>query len=289
MTALALALALTPAAPPGETYTLQWKLKEGDTFYSTDVVRTEQTIESQGQTVKQKMEATTAIRFRVKSAAAKASVVEMVYLDTKFESVGLPTDLKLAEKMKGITFTVTLDDKMKITKFEGYEKFLDALTDRDEAKKKVLRVVMPESMFLRAFGQTFLLGPDKPVVIGDTWNQSENMSLGPIGSLDIKMTRKLDTVKGDAATVVTKGDLTWKGSDAKTDLPFKISKADVKADQFTNTYRFDMKTGRPLDASLELVLSGTMTIEASGKTIEAKLKQKMTMTTTITDQNPVKE
>ena len=63
------ALALLLAAPPGDTYPIQWKLKEGDIFYNKAVVVTEQKIETQGSTVEQKMEATTVLRFRVKSVA----------------------------------------------------------------------------------------------------------------------------------------------------------------------------------------------------------------------------
>jgi hypothetical protein len=279
-------LALLLAAPPADTYTLQWKLKEGDVFYTKSTAVMEQTIEVMGQTVENKVETKGVLRFKVKSTTRRATVVEMTFLETKIDA---PGGADLGEKMKGVTFTVTLDDKLKITKFEGYEKFLDALTDGDASKKKLMKTMMPESMLRRSFDQTFLFAPDKPVAVGDKWDRSENLSLGALGTMDVKFGCKLDGVKGDVATVVMKGDLTWKGSAADTDLPFKISKADVKTDKFDTTFRFDMKAGRPLDSKIEMNMSGTMTIEVGGMTVDAKLKQKMTMTGTVTDQNPIKD
>ena len=63
-------LALLLAAAPGDTHTLQWKLKEGDVFYNKTAVTMDQTIEVMGQTIDQKIEMKTVLKFKVKSAKA---------------------------------------------------------------------------------------------------------------------------------------------------------------------------------------------------------------------------
>ena len=67
----------------------------------------------------------------------------------------------------------------------------------------------------------------------------------------------------------------------------RSSKADLKAENFTGTHKFDMKTGRLSESKVEMVMAGTMTIAAAGMTVDAKLKQKMTTTGVVTEKNPI--
>ncbi len=279
-------LALLLAAAPGDTYTLQWKLKEGDVFYNKTSVTMDQTIEVMGQTMDQKIEMKTVLKFKVKSVKSGGAVVEMTYVENKFDAPGLP-GTNLLDKLKNVTFTATLDDKMKVTKLEGYDKFLDALADGDAAQKKMMKAMMPEDTIRQAFGQTFAITPDKPVAVGDKWERSDKLPFGPLGKVETKSAFKLDSVKGDVATISMKGDLTFKAGDGGDDLPFKITKADLKAENFTGTNTFDMKLGRLTGMKMEMEMAGTMTIGVAGQTIDAKLKQKMTTTGVVTEKNPV--
>src|SRR5436853_395274 len=112
-------------AAPGDTYTLQWKLKEGDVFYNKTSVVMEQKIEAMGQTIEQTITIKTVLRFKVKSVAEGKTVVEMTYLEMKIDAAGLP-GTNVGDNLKNVSFTATLNDKMEVTKLEGYEKFLDA-------------------------------------------------------------------------------------------------------------------------------------------------------------------
>jgi uncharacterized protein DUF6263 len=284
MTFLSLALLLAPAQP-GDSYTLQWKLKEGDTFYVKRVAQAEGAVSFDGEPKiddKDKSEVTVVLRFRVKSVAAGATVVEMTYVMTetkteKVTSVSFP---------KSYTFTATLDDRMKVIKFEGYDKMLDALSEGDEARKKVVRGLTPESSFRRDLDYAFPACPGKPVAIGTTWDQTESTSfLG--GTIDFKLTRKLDGVKGDVATVLTKGDLSWKKGDEPGSVG-KVIKGDMKVEKYAHAYRFDMKKGRPLDSKLELNLDFTLTAEVAGMPLKLRSKENQTVTTTVTDKDPLK-
>ena len=176
---------------------------------------------------------------------------------------------------------------MKVAKLEGYDKFLDAVSDGDEDQKKLMKAMMPETAIRQSFGQTFMIAPDKPVAVGDKWDRTDKMALGPLGNVETKSAFKLDEVKGDVATISMKGDLTFKAGDADAGLPFKITKADLKAENFAGTHKFNMKTGRLVASKVEMEMAGTLTIEAAGMTVDAKLKQKMTTTGVVTDKNPI--
>ena len=113
------------------------------------------------------------------------------------------------------------------------------------------------------------------------------MALGPLGNVETKSDFKLDGVKDDVATISMKGDMSFTASDADAGLPFKISKADLKAENFSGTHKFNMKTGRITNSKIEMEMAGDMTIEVGGMTVEAKMKQKMTTTGVVTDKNPI--
>lgn len=271
-------------AAPGDTYTLEWKLREGDVFYNKTSVTMDQTMEVMGMQMDQSITMTSVVRFKVKSV--EPTVVEMTYVDSKVDAGGL-LGLNFGDKVKNVTFTATLDKNFKVTKFQGYDKFLEAVTDGDEEQKKLMKIMMPESTMRQMVSQTFVLGPGKPVAIGDTWKIDDQMPLGPLGNVRLKQSLKLDSVKGDRANVSVKADLTFQPGDGDTGLPFKITKLDLKADKFDGKMVFDLKTGRVAEARMQMEMSGNMTIGIAGQTIDAKLVQKMKTVSTISDKNPV--
>jgi hypothetical protein len=291
--ALGVALAALLAAPPAaaqDAVPLKWSLKEGDTFYVRTVQDMDMAIGVLGQNQDMKQKATTVVRIRVKSAAPTATVVEMTYIDFKMDAAGFPGAGGVTDKMKGLNFTVTLDDKMEVKKLEGYDKFLDAIAGEDETQRKLMSTLIPESTFRQMVSQTFVIAPGKPVKPGDTWTRSDELAMGPLGTFVLKQTFKLDAVTDGVAKITGKADVAFKpGDGGAAGLPFKITKADLKADKFTGTYGFDTKAGRLKDATADGTISGTMTASAMGQEIEITMKIKMNSTTTVTDKNPIKD
>jgi hypothetical protein len=283
---LAFVLAAAPAA--ADTYTLKWKLNAGDVFYNKSNITTDQTIEVNGQEVPQAIKMDMVIRFSVKSAKADATVVEMTYLAMKVDAQGLP-GANVADKLKGVAFTATLNDKMEVTKLEGYDKLLEAIAGDDATMKKLLKAMMPETTIRQTFSQTFVIAPARPIAVGEKWDRTDKFGLGPLGNVEAKQSFKLDAVRGDVATISVKGDLTYKAADGADDagLPFKITKADLKADKFDASYGFNIKSGRITDTKVSMNMSGTMTIGVAGMEVDAKLTQKMTMVGAITEKNPI--
>jgi hypothetical protein len=278
-------LTLLLAAGQG-AHSLQWKLKEGDVFYNKTSVTMDQTIEVMGQKIDQAITVKTVLKFKVKSVKDGAAVVEMTYLENKVDARGLP-GANIGDKLKDVTFTATLDRNLRVEKLEGYDKFLDALSEGDENQQKLLRAMMPEATIRQMFGQTFVVGPGKPVAVGGTWDRTTKIALGPLGIIETKERMKLASVKDDLATISVKADLTFQPGDGEAGLPFKITRADLKADKFTAAHLFDMKAGRLTETKVDLEMSGSMTISVAGQTVDAKLVQKMKTVGVITDKNPL--
>lgn len=279
-------LALLLAAAPGDIYELQWKLKEGEVFYNKSSVTMDQTMELMGQKVDQTIGIKTVLKFKVKSVKDGVTVVEMTYLDMKVDAGNLP-GANVGNNLKNVSFTATLNDKMQVTKLEGYDKFLEALAGDNAEQKKLMKAMMPESSIKQMFGQTFVIGPGKPIGVGGTWERKMAVAFGAIGNVETKESFKLDSVKGDLATIGVKGELTFKTGDGDSGLPFKITKADMKADKFNGTHTFDIKTGRVTESKVDMDMSGSMTIEAAGQSIDAKMSMKMKTVGVITEKNPI--
>ncbi|MCS6864991.1 MAG: DUF6263 family protein [Gemmataceae bacterium] len=275
-------------AAPTEQHTLEWKFKEGDVFYSQSTMVLDQTIEVGGQSLEQKMEMEMVMRFRVKSVKPGAKVVEMTYLQYSMNAANLPAQ-DLADKFKGLTFTATLDDKLHVTKLEGYDKFIDALSDGNDDLKKMMKSLLPENTLRQSFSQTFLVTPGKPVAVGDKWEHTDKMAIGFLGDIESKTKYQLASVKDNIATINLTGDMTFKAGQADNSLPFQFKKLDMKVEKYTGTHTFDLQIGRVAQTKIALEMSGTMTIEAGGMEVEAKLRQKMTMVGKNTDKNPIKD
>jgi hypothetical protein len=273
---------------PTEQHTLEWKFQEGDVFYSRSTVTIEQTIEVAGQSIEQKMEMEMVMRFRVKSVKPGAKVVEMTYLQYSLNASNLPGE-DLADKFKGLSFTATLNDKLQVTKLEGYDKFIDALSDGDDNVKKIMKAMLPENTLRQSFSQTFLISPGRPVAVGDKWEHTDKMAIGFLGDVEAKTNYKLDSVKDNMAIISLTGDIKFKVGEGDDSLPFKFKKIDMKVEKYTGTHKFDLKIGRVTETKMTMDMAGTMTIEAGGMEVEAKLKQTMTMVGKNTDKNPIKD
>src|SRR5262245_21652943 len=100
---------------------LQWKFKEGDTFWVEEVSSTKTTVSVAGTPLVKSEEKTTSLTsFTVKKVAGDSVVVEMKKEDVVARSDSPLGEMtaKIAEKIKGATFTVTLTPSGKVTKFE---------------------------------------------------------------------------------------------------------------------------------------------------------------------------
>ncbi|HEY1189857.1 MAG TPA: hypothetical protein VGE74_19565, partial [Gemmata sp.] len=139
-TAPVLAALILFAAPAtaADPVSLKWSLKSGDSFYATTTQEIEQAIKVMGQTVNQKMTTVTVAKFEVKSMKSGEMDVQMTYTQVKMDGA-LGGGGAVADRFKGVSLTATFNKSFELKKLEGYEKFLDKLSDGDEMMRKVFQ------------------------------------------------------------------------------------------------------------------------------------------------------
>lgn len=290
------AAAQEPSQPPlsdNSKVFLKWKFREGDTFYAVQNGTINQAMSLMGQDIEIKMKVQSVTRFRIKEVKKNATVIEMTLLKQKMEMdgpAGFP-GVDIGEKLSNITFTFTVNDKMEVVKFEGYDKFLEALGGEDPMTAAMLRAMLPEATLKQSFGQTFSLAPDKPLAPGETWKHKDKMSLGPIGSLEIQSAYKLREVNGNLAKLSVTAEVKWTDSDAKMpqQFPFKVSGADIKSDKFDGTAVFNLDKGRLESVQMEMHIKGSLTVEVMNQKVDMDLKQQVRSEMKVVEKNPLKD
>jgi hypothetical protein len=290
--ALLLALIATPAVAQ-EAVTLKWSLKEGDKFFVKDDTEMNMNIGIMGLNQDLKMNAVTVQRFKVISVKQDATTIELTWLSMEIKAGGaanLPGIGDIGDQIKNTTITAVLDDNMAVTKLDGYDKFLDKLSDNDANKRKLMKTQFSEAAVSQMFSQVFSFGTNKPVKVGDTWSKNDKMALGGVDA-GVKMKYKLDSVSTGIAKFGYTGDLTFKAGAGIPGLPagIKVDKFDMKADKFGGTLKFDTKAGRLIDSTQDADLNGTMTLAAGGQNFDMTMKIKVKQKVTVDDKNPLKE
>jgi hypothetical protein len=285
---LTMAVLLSGAA---DTLEIKPTFKAGEVYYSTTVNNMEQTVSVAGMDMNQKMKQTTTMKYEVKEVTATEVVVKMTYLDSQIDAEGIPGVAEQAEKMKGIVLTATINlSKRVVTKLDGYEEFLDKASGDNDMTKKLLKSSMSKETMKKSFSEVVSWMPTKAVAVGDTWKQDDTMPLGPLGNMKLDTKHKLVKFDTKTAEVSFDSDLTYQAPDGEVEgLPFKISKGDLSSEKFSGKRTVDLKTGRILDSTTTGIISGSLTIAVAGQELPLSLKQKLTVTSKITDRNPLDE
>jgi hypothetical protein len=296
-TTLVIAALVFIGAPVGaqDAVTLKWSLKEGATFYTKSVTDMDMSMNVLNQSIDLKMKISAVQKLKVLEAKPGATKVEMTMtaMEMAVEGApggGIPGLDSIGDRVKGATITATLNDKMEVTKLEGYEKFLDKLAGDDAAVRKQMKAQFSEATVGQMFTQVFSFAPDKPVKVGDTWNRTEKM---PAAGLEatVKQKYKLESVADGVAKIGLTGDLSFKAGQGFPGLPegVEVSNFDMKAEKFAGTLKFDTKNGRLTENSTDMDLNGSLTISAMGQKIDMTMKIKAKQTATVTDKNPTKD
>jgi hypothetical protein len=297
-TTFVLAALVFTGAPVGaqDAVTLKWSLAEGTTFYTKSVTDMDMQINVLGQSIDMKMKVSGVQRLKVLSAKPGATKIEMTMTSMEMSVEGLPGGAgipgldAIGDRIKGATLTATLDDKLAVTKLEGYDKFLDKLAGDDAAVRKQMKTQFSEATVGQMFTQVFSFAPDKSVKVGDTWNRTEKMPAAGMEAT-VKQKYKLDSVTDGVAKIGLTGDVTFKAGQGFPGLPegVDVSNFEMKAEKFAGTLLFDTKTGRLTENKTDMDLNGSVTISANGQKIEMTMKIKAKQTATVTDKNPMKD
>jgi hypothetical protein len=284
------------AVPAFGQVKLEWKFKEGDKFYLEERVVLKQTMKIPGTELKQELDHTRVTRFTVKKKTDDTLVLEQKIESEKIHRVSgsAEPEGELLKKLEGATFTVTLNSKMKVTNFEGYDALIKKLAKKDDVGKAA-RTLMPQESLSKPVEAFFGFLPTKAVAKGDEWTHEFSLRLGPLGTLkqengytsagdakaEGKEVIKLEVVnKTSSFTPAAAGDL----------QPFRVTKGKLRVNpkKTKGTVYFSSALGRLVKAVKTMNLDGTLTIDVKGNTLTMDIAQEETVTSRILDKNPLK-
>jgi len=306
-----LVLAGVVVAPVHGQTKLQWKFKDKTPFYQEITTKTKQKMKINDQSIEQTQTQTFYFSWLPKKAEKSKNwtlVQKIIGVKMEIEIGGnkitydsvkdAGQNNPLGEFFKQLVdseFTLTVNDKMEITKVEGKDKFIDKLAKANPQMETLLKEILSDDAIKQMADPTFGALPDKPVKKGDTWPRKNVLNMGPIGKYETDYTYtyegKNKNEKFHQIKVDTKLKYTPPDSKAQPQLPFKITKADLKSDKkgTTGTILFDTDKGRVESSDMKLHLTGFLDIDIGGQSTKVNLDQNQTTTVKTTDTNPVKK
>jgi hypothetical protein len=261
---------------------LQWKLKVGDSFTLEEKTDLSQRITFMKTEVRQRLTYTRVSRFTV----VKKTGEDGYLLEQKIQAVKVKPvkgsgkiDAKLLRGMKGATFKITLNARMRVTKLEGYEALLKKLATSEQTGK-MIRALLPREALTQGVENQFVFLPDKAVDKGNVWKHELTRPLGPLGTL--KLTNSY-TLKGkDMAenkpvvkieVINTRSTFTPPPGGGASG--FQVVKGRLKVVDRKETkgaIYFSPAQGRLVKSVTSLHLEGTLTVAVMGTTLAMDLK-----------------
>jgi hypothetical protein len=288
---------------------LVWNFgKAGDAFYQEMTTNTDQTLKVMSMEVKQKQSQTFYIKWTT-DKVEKDSVV------LKQEIIGVKMDIEIGgnkisydstqkeqqanpltdffKALVGAKFTLTISTKdMKVTDVKGQDAFIEGLAKANPQLKTLLETILSDKALKQMADPIFGVVPEGgKIPDSKTWTRESKLAMGPIGTYDTVYTYKYEGTKDKIANIGVTTKLTYSPPTAgKEDkgLPFKIVTANLKTDKAgTGEVKFNTEKGRVDSSSMELELSGTLTIEIAGMNTDVELKQKQVSSLKTMDKNPI--
>jgi hypothetical protein len=272
-----LCLTATPVSSAQDKVNLVWKFEKGKPFRQTVATESDQSIKVMGQVVSQKQSQTFFFSCTPKEHADNGDWVVAQKVDglkisidannqpLVFDSTNPAlNNAALAGQFKkfvGAENKITLNNEMKVIKFDGQKMAAGNLLNDDLLKQ----IAIP------AFG----LIPNKEVTKGESWKNVNRLQFGAIGGCDNTYTYVFDgRDPGDSNIAIIKVKQTLKYSKpAGGGLPFVVKNGVVNVKKGEGTIRFDIARARVVDFASTLELEGTLDIAIGDTPTKVELKQ----------------
>jgi hypothetical protein len=174
------------------------------------------------------------------------------------------------------TYTVVYDKDNKPIAVEGVDKIIAAAPQGTAA---MLQAELNPEKIKREAAETLKMLPGKPVNKGDKWEWVQVQDLGAGQTftfthyLEYQGTVERDGKTLDKITLFT-GDVKYAIADTGQ-IPFKLKNSDLKVDSSMGTIYFDRESGQVVEMSVNLHITGPMTLDIMGMELPSKLDLSM--------------
>ena len=243
---------------------LKWKLVKDQTFVIEEMVTIQQTIKVSGKSTKTKTKQTKLFTIRVLDVGEDGSVKLEMRLDSIVAKGAGAAFARIHKKMAGALFQVSLDAKMQITKFEGYDALVTMVAGGNPQKTAIFQNLVTEETIKRTIDETFSIVPNRAVKARDTWQRPTNLQLSWLGRMTVERTFTYAGKERFRGTVYDKLQLTAKAQYQPPKVQGQthvVKKADVKMLDFEGTVYFDASKGRLVQTDQKTSLKGSFVVK----------------------------
>jgi hypothetical protein len=307
LVAFALVSLLVPAfGQEDATKKLEWKFKEGQTFYQTMTTETTQNMKVMGSDIKQTQKQTFyfswtpekkdgdnwVIKQKIEGVVMRIEIggQPIEYDSTKTEGQANTALSDFFKKLIGSEFTLTLDKNFKVIKIDGREAFLKKLTEANPQMESLLKQILSEEALKEMADPTFAAVPNREIKKGESWDKTSKLDMGPIGRYENTYKYTDDGKdKDNKYKIKVETTLKYFAPDEKASgggLPFKIKSATLASKDAGGTIIFDPDKGRVDSSDMKVTLSGDLKIEIGGQNTDVHLDQTQTTTVKTSDNKP---
>ncbi len=277
------------------SYTFRYNLKKGETYPFLLKVNMDQSLSDGTQTQKLINSRTTEVSYFVEDVVdgkfkLKATFKAFSEDFTSSEGEKLaystnstqPADKDVAQSWKiykaitGESFQMEVDNKGKVLSVNGLDKVTSSVQSKlkndfsaEEQKMigELLKGTLNSEFIKIQFEETLNIFPDKSMKIGEEWEDSQNISEGPVKGTN-KVTRTLKSINGNTATITVNGVQSVNGKDTQQGVTMSLSNNAT----LTGSVDLDLSSGWIKKVSLTKNETIKQTMEGQG--------QKQTMTQT---------
>lgn len=279
------------------SYTFRYNLKKGQTYPFSLKINANQTLSDGNQSQKLSNSRTTEVSYFVEDvvdnkfklkATFKAFSEEFTSPEGEKLSYNTnsaqPADKDVAQSWKiykaitGETFNMEVDNKGKVLSVTGLDKVSSSVQSKvkkdftaEEQKMiaELLKSTLNSEFIKMQFEETLNIFPDKSMKIGEQWEDSQNISEGPIKGTN-KVTRTLKSIDGNTATITVNGVQNVNGKETQQDITMSMSNNAT----LTGSIDLDLASGWIKKVNLTKSETVKQTMEGQGQ------KQTMTQTST---------
>ena len=182
---------------------------------------------------------------------AKADMGAKIDYDSDVED-SKPGMLAGASKLVGQTVTMKIDEGNNPKDFSVPEDVADGLERAGMNLKE-------------GFELSFVSFPKDAIAIGDTWATTRTMSMGQMGTMNMKILNKLVELKDGVATIEQKLVMDQGASKLAAGTKVELTKGDGRA-------KVDLRNGSPVDMTLDMNLKINDTITMSTRMLAKQIE-----------------
>ena len=281
----------------------QWKFQADQTFYLLETSDLKQGIQIRDQTRTQKAKQTLLVEVKVQEMTPENHVTLELTIETLRAKGNTLSDNILMDRIEGSTFTMTLDNQRKITKFLGYDELIKRVSSGDEALELMFRRVLTQDRLKQSLSRPFLLfsspidNSQNPKATGTQkagWKVASKMPLGLFGTLTLNQTLTPDGTEKKNQQTFSKYKLTGtvkfqKLKPTEQNVPFLVEEGELSESQLTGSLLFDAEKGQLVTQKSQLDLKATLKVKLGDHSETMNLKITQENQVEITNEKPLLE